>query len=254
VNSALVIGGLRIPASLCESQGWTETNFIATLQEATMVAEMLTGKYLQVKPYLQQNATKEVVLSEINSAECIHFASPIAWKNPAIVLSSGSMLDSQPNSKRWTDLETEDENEIPSVEIPPMSDFMLSSDDLQSSKLNAKLVVLNSSSVDDITGSAVANFANSWLLCGVGAVLCSLWPVPETASKILLRAFYSALLQGSSVSHALSEAMQTVQHTKHFNNPINWAGFMLIGTNIRLSNKVALIGKLDFSTTFLVFL
>lgn len=64
------------------------------------------------------------------------------------------------------------------------------------------------------------------------------------ASKILLRAFYSALLQGSRVAIALTEAMQTVQHTKHFSNPVNWAGFIIVGgPNVRLSNKVALIGQ-----------
>lgn len=42
---------------------------------------------------------------------------------------------------------------------------------------------------------------------------------------------------------ALAEAMQTVQHTKHFAHPANWAGFILIGGNVRLSNKVALIGQ-----------
>lgn len=36
--------------------------------------------------------------------------------------------------------------------------------------------------------------------------------------------------------------MQTVQHTKHFAHPANWAGFLLIGGNVRLSNKVALMG------------
>lgn len=34
--------------------------------------------------------------------------------------------------------------------------------------------------------------------------------------------------------------MQTVQHTKHFAHPANWAGFLLVGSNVRLSNKVAL--------------
>lgn len=37
--------------------------------------------------------------------------------------------------------------------------------------------------------------------------------------------------------------MQTVQHTKHFAHPTNWAGFILVGGNVRLSNKVALIGQ-----------
>jgi hypothetical protein len=37
--------------------------------------------------------------------------------------------------------------------------------------------------------------------------------------------------------------MLTVQHTKHFAHPANWAGFMLVGADVRLSNKVALMGQ-----------
>lgn len=37
--------------------------------------------------------------------------------------------------------------------------------------------------------------------------------------------------------------MQTVQHTKHFAHPANWAGFLLVGANVRLSNKVAMMGQ-----------
>lgn len=90
--------------------------------------------------------------------------------------------------------------------------------------------------------------------------MISLWPVPDTATKILLRAFYSSLLQGTRAARyvtplikklfvlnwrfrALAEAMQTVQHTKHFAHPANWAGFLLVGVNVRLSNKVALMGQ-----------
>lgn len=49
--------------------------------------------------------------------------------------------------------------------------------------------------------------------------------------------------QGSRVSRALAEAMQTVQHTKHFAHPANWSGFLLVGADVRLSNKVALMGQ-----------
>lgn len=45
------------------------------------------------------------------------------------------------------------------------------------------------------------------------------------------------------MSRALGEAMQTVQHTKHFAHPANWAGFLLVGSDVRLSNKVALMGQ-----------
>lgn len=52
-----------------------------------------------------------------------------------------------------------------------------------------------------------------------------------------------SLTEMFSIFRALAEAMQTVQHTKHFAHPSNWAGFLLIGGNVRLSNKVALIGQ-----------
>lgn len=54
---------------------------------------------------------------------------------------------------------------------------------------------------------------------------------------------YCNLLQGSKVSRALAEAMQTVQYTKHFAHPANWSGFLLVGADVRLSNKVALMGQ-----------
>lgn len=219
----------------------------SAVQEAAMISEML-----HTKPLIQQSASKETVLSDITTAECIHFACQVAWKHSAVVLSPGNMVESQSNSKRYYpnsngEIDQEDEaNDMnnSAMEIP-INDYILSGSEISSMRLAAKLVVFNTNSnADQISGSAIANFTNSWLISGCGAVLISLWPVPEMASKILLRAFYSALLQGSKVANALTEAMQTVQHTKHFNNPVNWAGFMVIGgANIRLSNKVALIGQ-----------
>lgn len=161
------------------------------------------------------------------------------------------MCEPQPSKRFYqsasVDMENDDDgNDLPgpNMEIPPLSDFILSSSDVLSMKLNAKLIVLSSyHSIEPISGIGVANLAGSWLTAGAGAILISLWPVPETAAKILLRAFYSALLQGARASRALAEAMQTVQHTKHFAHPANWAGFLLVGGNIRLSNKVALIGQ-----------
>lgn len=247
LNSSLVVGGPRLNILNTEAMGWSESAI--ALQEATMVAEML-----QTKPLISSNATKEAVLAELTTAECVHFAVNVSWKIGAIILSPGNLLDSQPSSKRYypnssSELENEDENHDltnGNIEMPPLTDFILTKADLSAmpGKVNAKLVVLSCNSASEpISGSAVANLANIWLSAGAQAVLVSLWPVPETAAKILLRAFYSALLQGARVANALAEAMQTVQHTKHFNHPANWAGFMLIGGNIRLSNKVALIGQ-----------
>lgn len=214
-----------------------------------MVSDML-----QAKALVSTNATKEGVLAELPSAECVHFAANLSWKQGAIVLSPGEMIEPQGKKRFGYGSQTqqqsdadEDSSDLPGnsgAEIPPLSDFMLSAADVLSLKLNAKLIVLSSyHSLEPISGTGVAVLTGSWLSAGAGAILVSLWPVPETAAKILLRAFYSALLQGTRAARALAEAMQTVQHTKHFAHPANWAGFLLIGGNIRLSNKVALIGQ-----------
>ncbi|XP_067636039.1 tetratricopeptide repeat protein 28 isoform X1 [Eurosta solidaginis] len=244
LNTALVVGGPRIPSVLSETWGWSESP--ASLQEAAMVADML-----QAKAIAGCNATKEAVISELSSAECVHFAANLSWKLGAVVLSPGDVVDSQTQKRYYQSTKggvTQDEetHELSggNIELPQLSDFILSAADVLTMKLNAKLVVLSSyHSIEPITGAGVANLAGSWLCAGAGAVLISLWPVPETAAKILLRAFYSALLQGARAARALAEAMQTVQHTKHFAHPANWAGFLLIGGNVRLSNKVAMMGN-----------
>nr|CAD7575328.1 unnamed protein product [Timema californicum] len=133
------------------------------------------------------------------------------------------------------------------MELPALSDFLLTAADLLTLQLSARLVVVNSSHTRDYHGWASSDgligLTRALLAAGAQCVLVSLWPVPDTATKILLRAFYSALLQGLRVSRALAEAMLTVQHTKHFAHPANWSGFMLVGADVRLSNKVALMGQ-----------
>lgn len=199
INSALVVGGPRIPPTLAESLNWTDTP--ASLQEAAMVSDMLHAKTL-----VASAATKENVLAELPSAECVHFAANLSWKLNSVVLSPGDMLDSQ-SSKRFypnsgSELETDDDNNDlgndENMEMPPHTDFLLNATDISTMKLNAKLIVLSSChSVEVMSGVGIANLAGSWLCAGAGAILVSLWPVPETAAKILLRAFYSALLQGA---------------------------------------------------------
>lgn len=194
-NNALVIGGPRIPSSLTETWGWSES--AASLQEAAMVADMLHAKTL-----ISSNATKGAVLSELPSAECVHFAANLSWKLGAVVLSPGDMLEPQSPKRFYPSADMDNEEESgdlsTNMEVPPLSDFILSAADVLSLKLNAKLIVLSSyHSIEPISGVGVANLAGSWLCAGAGAILISLWPVPETAAKILLRAFYSALLQGA---------------------------------------------------------
>lgn len=254
--SALVVGNPRLPSCVTEQWGWSDIPYAE--QEAAMVSEML-----QVSALTGTQANKESVLQKICNAECVHLATHVSWKLSAIVLSPGEVLDSQsskPSSGRFfaggqsngsegsQEACDEEGSELSStLELPSMSEFLLTASDLLSLRLTARLVVVSSSHTRDHHGWAnadgVISLTRALLAAGAQCVLVSLWPVPDTATKILLRAFYSALLQGSRVSKALAEAMQTVQHTKHFAHPANWAGFVLVGADVRLSNKVALMGQ-----------
>lgn len=84
LNTALVVGGPKIPSTLLDNWGWNDSS--ASLQEASMVADMLAAK-----TFLANNATKESVVNEIAAAECIHFSANVSWKNSGIVLSPGNL-------------------------------------------------------------------------------------------------------------------------------------------------------------------
>ena len=135
----------------------------------------------------------------------------------------------------------------PAGDLPALSEFLLTAADILNLRLSARLVVISSVHTRDHHGVAhsdgVVGLTRALLAAGAQSVLVSLWPVPDTAVKIFMRTFYSSLLQGARASRALSEAQQTVQHTKHFAHPANWAGFILVGADVRLSNKVALMGQ-----------
>lgn len=39
-----------------------------------------------------QQASKEAVLAQLSQAECVHFATHVCWKTPAIILSPGEVV------------------------------------------------------------------------------------------------------------------------------------------------------------------
>ena len=129
--------------------------------------------------------------------------------------------------------------------LPPLSEFLLTAADVLSLKLTrCKLVVLSTCHTRDgedskITRDGLTALTRALLAAGAQCVLVSLWPVPDTAVKLVMKALYSSLLQGARVSRALADAMTTVQTTKQYGHPANWAGFVLIGSDVKLSNKVS---------------
>jgi hypothetical protein len=90
--------------------------------------------------------------------------------------------------------------QVPSaIEMPSLSEFLLTASDLLNLQLSARLVVISSGHARDhhgwATSDGIMTLTRALLVAGAQCVLVSLWPVPDMATKILLRAFYSALLQ-----------------------------------------------------------
>ncbi|CAB0037126.1 unnamed protein product [Trichogramma brassicae] len=214
--AALVVGNPLLPEKVRDEHGWSES--VASAEtEAGIVAELL-----ETRPLVGNEATRSALLRDLSDAECVHLTVPAFFgSSPALGLSPE---------------QCDEPGDDPEYLIDPWRDLP---------KITARLVVVSCShwSHDSLDARGVERLARSFLLAGAQCVLVGMWPVPSTASSILLRAFYSAMLQGQRASRALAEAMQTVQHTRHFARPVNWAGWLLLGGDTRLSNKVALMGQ-----------
>lgn len=200
-TNALVIGNPKLPSTVTEQWGWGDIPYAE--QEATIVSEML-----QTKALTGACANKESILRLIPQMECIHLATHVSWKLSAIILSPGEFVESRA-SKRLSHssqpeaihehLDDEGSEIASTIDLPALSEFLLTAADILNLKLRAKLVVVSSCHTRDHHGRAnsdgVVGLTRALLAAGAQCVLVSLWPVPDTAVKILFRTFYSSLLQ-----------------------------------------------------------
>ncbi|KAL0965743.1 hypothetical protein UPYG_G00285140 [Umbra pygmaea] len=259
-----VVGAPSLPPRVMERWLW------GPLPSAQDEALRL-GELLGCQPLIGTQATKERVLTAMGQAECVHFATHISWKLAALVLSPSqdSGVDSATRPKEMAlcggslSSETgdvgaraerredgsEDEGSVCDAESfcddPPLQEFLLTAANILDLKLAVKLVVLGSyqECVSRVTADGLVGLTRAFLSAGVQCVCVSLWPVPMAASKVFTHTFYSSLLNGTKASAALTEAMKTLQSITHFSHPSNWAGFMLIGCDVKLNSPSSLIGQ-----------
>ena len=236
-SGALVVGNPKLTSSIC--QHWHLSDINGAEFEAGIVGEILS-----CRPLIGAEATKGAVLHQIEQVEVIHFAAHISWKLSSIVLSPSESVTS---SGHFSAIDSDDAaSDISSFDGPALSEYLLTAADILNLKLNAKLVVLNSAYTADRAGrvntDGVIGLTRSLLSAGAQCVLFSLWPVPDQATKMLMRTMYLSLEEGQCVTRALSKAIKTVQSTHQFSHPSNWGGWVLIGSDIKLSSKLAQMG------------
>ena len=175
----------------------------------------MIGQILNVEPLTGKNATKEQVLSRLNSVSLVHIAAHGSEERGEILLS--------PN--------------LGSSEPPEEKDFLLTITDVLNAKLDAKLVVLSCchSGRGEIKAEGVVGIARAFLGAGARSVIASLWAIDDEATLAFMRHFYEHLVKGQSASKSLHEAMKMMRESNDFNAVMYWAPFMLIGDDVTLN-------------------
>ncbi|XP_070206318.1 tetratricopeptide repeat protein 28-like, partial [Littorina saxatilis] len=239
-SGALVVGNPQLTPSV--SHHWHLNDIPGAEYEARILGELLS-----CRPLIGPEATKGAVLHQIEQVEVIHFAAHISWKLSSIVLSPCEFGATSSAPQPFPMIDSDDSaSDVSTLGGPGLSEYLLTAADVLNLKLHAKLVVLNSGYTDDRAGrvntDGVVGLTRALLSAGAQCVLFSLWPVPDSASKLLMRTLYGALQDGKPITQALSKAIKTVQSTKQFSHPSNWGGWVVVGHDVRLASKVALMG------------
>jgi CHAT domain-containing protein len=165
------------------------------------------GKLLKTAPILGEQATKPVILKQMQSAKILHFA-------------THGLLNTV-------------QGDIPgAIALAPSGNDsgLLSASEIFDLKLNnADLVVLSACDTGrgDITGDGVVGLSRSFVAAGAPSVLVSLWSVDDSSTSELMAEFYRQLQSQPNKAQALRQAMLKIRRQKP--SPFYWAAFTLIG-------------------------
>ena len=172
------------------------------------------GQLLKIEPLIGKNATKDQVLSELQSVSLVHIAAHGHRETGEIILSPNKASSEKPEEK----------------------DFLLSMADVLNAKLNAKLVVLSCcyTGRGKIKAEGAVSIARSFLAAGARAVITSLWEISDEATLVFMKHFYEQLMAGQSASKSLNQTMKCMQKTGDFSAVKYWAPFVLIGDDVTM--------------------
>ena len=174
----------------------------------------IIGQILNIEPLIGKNATKDQVLSRLQSVSLVHIAAHGHAETGEIILSPNNASSKKPEEE----------------------DFLLSMADVLNAKLNAKLVVLSCcyTGRGKIKAEGVVGIARSFLAAGARAVIASLWAISDEATLAFMKHFYKQLMAGQSASKSLNQTMKWMQKTGDFSAVKYWAPFVLIGDDVTM--------------------
>ena len=189
------------------------------LPNARLEARII-GRILGAKPLVGSSARKDRVKRRLQEGvSIIHIATHGNKTTGELVLAPEPCDD-------------EDDEEIPKEE-----DYMLTVEEIHSSRINAQLVVLSCchSGRGEIKAEGVVGLTRAFLAAGARSVLASLWAIDDLAACFFMEAFYRHLKSGESASESLQQAMKEMRKKPAFSHPRFWASFFIVGDDIRIN-------------------
>ncbi len=164
--------------------------------------------------FMRKAAKESVVWDKANSMEILHLAAHSEYNpnNPLFSLVYLAKDDKAEDSKGDGRLEA---HEVFGLDLTSTTNLVvLSGCETQLSQV--------------MPGSELTGLSRAFILAGSPSVVASLWKVTDNeATELLMTTFYKYLKEGKSKVEALRMAQMETQ--KQYNNPHDWAGFVLAG-------------------------
>ncbi|MGB3695061.1 MAG: CHAT domain-containing protein, partial [Spirulinaceae cyanobacterium] len=203
-GEALIIGNPKMPP-ITVVPGEPPEDKLDSLPGTEAEAKTIAQRQ-GVQPLIGTEATETAVVEKMPQAKLIHFA-------------THGLLNYSENLMPGVIALAPDEK----------NDGLLSAVDIYNMKLQADLVVLSAcnTGLGDITSDGVIGLSRAFFNAGVPSLVVSLWSLPDNPTAPLMTEFYKNLETNPDKAQALRQAMLTRKEVDP--NPLNWAGFMLLG-------------------------
>jgi len=211
---ALLVGDLDF------GKGDQFRSLAGTRREVMDLAGLASGAQLRVVTLRGTQATRSSVINSLENIRYAHLAThgflhPSSSPDATALFRSAGIALSQANGQS--------------------PDSLLSANDIRQIDLtHAQLITLSACDTGAgkaVEGQGLLGFQTALMAAGARSVLLSLWPAPDDATAVLMRAFYEGLWRAQPLTEAdsLRHAQQVVRSNPDFANPLNWAGWVLIG-------------------------
>ena len=214
-NNACVVGNPDIPIFEHNGEEWN----LGRLPHAAKEAEWISCA-LKTSPILDQQATKNAVLSRMMSANIIHIATHGSAVSGFLAFSGVK------TSFRGSPADTKDVLLFPS--------------EVENLTITPAVVVLSScdSARGTVRADGIMGMGRAFFLAGAQSILCTLWKVPDESAGVFMQFFYQYLGEdGLSTTQALQKAVCSLRCFRKYSHYAHWGAYQLCGKEMVMDLK-----------------